>query len=187
MAQLADVTDEDSVARMIQMTETAFGGVDILVSNASVRGQVPTLEMSLEEWHRVLAVPLDGAFLLAKACIPLMTRRGGGRIIALGGVAPCIGTGSRVHLLAAKAGLIRGLATEFAPRGITCNIVSPGVIDTQRPLSAGPVPPMSTRPPIDRKGDPDEVAAMIHYLCLPEAAYVTGQTLHVNGGLYFGS
>jgi len=190
MAQIADVTDPDAVARMIQMAETAFGGVDILVSNASVRGQVPTLEMSLDEWHRVLAVPLDGAFLLAKACIPLMTRRGGGRIIALGGVAPYIGTSSRVHLLAAKAGLvglIRGLAAEFAPRGITCNVVSPGVIDTQRPMSAGPLPPMNTRPPIDRKGDPDEVAAMIHYLCLPEAAYVTGQTLHVNGGLYYGT
>ena len=189
MAHVADVTNEEAVQKMVGMAATAFGRIDIMVSNASVRGQVPIEEMSLEEWHRVLAVPLDGAFLLSKACIPHMKKNNWGRIITLGGISAYIGTKNRAHLLAAKAGLVgftRGIAAEVADRGITCNVVSPGHIDTDRPASAGVRPPLVVRPPIDRFGRPDEVASMVRYLCLPEAAYITGQTMHVNGGLYMG-
>ena len=189
MAHVADVTNEEAVQKMVGMATMAFGRIDIMVSNASVRGQVPIEEMSLEEWHRVLAVPLDGAFLLSKACIPHMKKNNWGRIITLGGISAYIGTKNRAHLLAAKAGLVgftRGIAAEVADRGITCNVVSPGHIDTDRPASAGVRPPLVVRPPIDRFGRPDEVASMVRYLCLPEAAYITGQTMHVNGGLYMG-
>lgn len=189
VAHVADVTDEAAVSEMVATAKKAFGRIDILVSNASVRGQVPFLEMSLKEFHRVLAVPLDGAFLCARACIPHMISAGGGRIITLGGISAYIGTQNRAHLLTAKAGLVgltRGLAAEFAKDKITCNVISPGHIDTDRPASAGARPPMKTPPPIDRMGSVEEIAGMVHYLCLPEADYITGQTLHVNGGLYMG-
>jgi|TARA_B110000261_G_scaffold162060_1_gene204859 3-oxoacyl-[acyl-carrier protein] reductase len=189
MAHVADVTNEEAVEKMVRMATMAFGRIDIMVSNASVRGQVPIEEMSLEEWHRVLAVPLDGAFLLSKACIPHMKKNNWGRIVTLGGISAYIGTKNRAHLLAAKAGLVgftRGIAAEVADHGITCNVVSPGHIDTDRPASAGIRPPLVVQPPVNRLGLPDEVASMVRYLCLPEAAYITGQTMHVNGGLYMG-
>lgn len=189
MAHVADVTNEDAVQKMVTMAATAFGRVDIMVSNASVRGQVPIEDMTLEEWHRVLSVPLDGAFLLSKACIPHMKKNNWGRIVTLGGISAYIGTKNRAHLLAAKAGLVgftRGIAAEVADRGITCNVVSPGHIDTDRPASAGVRPPLVVQPPVNRLGQIDEVASMVRYLCLPEAAYITGQTMHVNGGLYMG-
>jgi len=189
IAHIANVTDEDAVSKMIETTVDAFGRIDILVSNASIRGQVPITEMSLQQWKEVLSVPLDGAFLCARACVPHMENAGGGRIITLGGISAYIATANRAHVLAAKAGLVgltRGLAVELAPLGITCNVVSPGHIDTERPASAGERPPMKTPPPVNRFGTPDEIAGMIHYLCQPEAAYITGQTLHVNGGMYMG-
>lgn len=189
MAHVADVTDEEAVQKMVDLTVTAFGKVDIMVSNASIRGQVPVDEMTLEEWHRVLAVPLDGAFLLSKACIPHMKKNNWGRIITLGGISAYIGTKNRAHLLAAKAGLVgftRGIAAEVAEFGITCNVVSPGHIETDRPASAGVRPRLTVQPPINRFGSIDEVASMVRYLSLPEASYITGQTMHVNGGLYMG-
>jgi len=189
IAHIADVTDEEAVNDMADAAIEAFGRIDILVSNASIRGQVPITEMSLQQWRDVLAVPLDGAFLCARACIPHMEKAGGGRIITLGGISAYIATANRAHVLAAKAGLVgltRGLAVELAPIGITCNVVSPGHIDTERPASAGIRPPMKTPPPVDRFGKPEEIAGMIRYLCQPEAAYITGQTLHVNGGMYMG-
>ncbi len=83
-------------------------------------------------------------------------------------------------------GFNRGIADEVADHGSTCNVVSPGHIDTDRPASAGIRPPLVVQPPVNRLGLPDEVASMVRYLCLPEAAYITGQTMHVNGGLYMG-
>jgi 3-oxoacyl-[acyl-carrier protein] reductase len=189
MAHVADVTDEEAVKNMVSLVMSAFGKVDIMVSNASIRGQVPVEEMTLEEWHQVLAVPLDGAFLLSKACIPHMKKNNWGRIVTLGGISAYIGTKNRTHLLAAKAGLVgftRGIAAEVAEFGITCNVVSPGHIETDRPASAGARPPLTVKPPINRFGSIDEVASMVLYLSLPEASYITGQTMHVNGGLYMG-
>ncbi len=189
MAHIGDITDEAVVNKMVEMAAAAFGKVDILISNASIRGQKPIEQMSLEEWHRVLSVPLDGAFLLSKACLPYMKKGKWGRVVTLGGVSAYIGTKNRVHLLTAKAGLVgftRGLAAEVADHGITCNVVSPGHIDTERPASAGVRPPLDVPPMVNRLGAPDEIASMVRYLCLPEAAYITGQTLHVNGGLYLG-
>jgi 3-oxoacyl-[acyl-carrier protein] reductase len=189
LAHIADVTNEDAVNKMMETAVKAFGSVDILICNASLRAQKPFQEITVEEWHRTIAVTLDGAFFCARAAAPHMIKNRWGRIIGLGGMSSNLGMAKRLHVLAAKAGLVgmmRGLATELAPHNITCNIVAPGQIETDRPKSAGPRPSMDTPPPINRLGHVEEIAGMIHYLCLPEADYITGQTMHVNGGVYYG-
>lgn len=189
IACLANVTDRNAVDRMVAEATDAFGGVDILVLNASSRGQVPFLEMSHEDWRRVIDISIDGAFHCAQATLPHMKSQGWGRIVTLGGISWHIGTRNRVHNLVSKSGLAgftRGLAVEFAEDGITVNCVSPGFIDTERPASAGVRPPLKLHPAVDRLGTVDEIASMVRYLCLPESAYVTGQIMHVNGGLFLG-
>lgn len=187
---MADITDATSVKGMVERAKSDLGGVDILVLNASSRGQTPFLEMTYEQYRRVIDITLDGAFFLSQACIPMMQEKGWGRIVTLGGVAWHTGTPTRVHSLTSKAGITgftRGLASEFAKDGITSNSVSPGFTDTVRPASAGKHPVSPTNAFIERKGTTDEVASMVTYLCLPEAAYITGQIMHVNGGMYLGN
>ena len=189
IACMANVTDAEAVKAMAQRAKDERGGVDILVINASARGQVPFLEMTFEQFHNVVDISIDGAFHLSQACIPFMKDKGWGRIVTLGGVSWHVGTPTRVHNLVAKSGLTgftRGLAVEFAMDGITANSVSPGFIDTVRPASAGKLPNRPVKAPVERMGTSEEVASMVHYLCLPESAYVTGQTMHVNGGMYLG-
>ena len=136
-----DVSNEIAVQEMIAQAVDGFGRLDILVCCAGIFGrETPFLEMSLEEWHEILSVALDGAFILAKAAVPEMIRRGGGSLIGLSGVSHHAGAVGRVHVNASKAGLeglIRGLAMELAPHGITANCVAPGSIDTVRGPSAG--------------------------------------------------
>ena len=125
---------------MVDAAVKEFGGVDIAVNNAGLRRQTPFLQMTLDEWHEILSVALDGAFILAKACAPEMIKRGGGTLIGLSGISHHAGAVGRVHVNASKAGLegfIRGLAMELAPHGITANCVAPGSIDTVRGPSAG--------------------------------------------------
>ncbi len=186
---IADVSDPDAVARMMAAATEAMGGLDILVSNAGLRRQTPFLEMGFAEWREILSVALDGAFILARAGIPHMVARGGGAFVALSGVSTHVGTPNRCHVSASKAGLeglVRALAVELAPHGVTCNAVSPGAIDTVRGASAGTLPSnLAERGiPLGRKGTVDEIAAMVAYLAGPDARYVTGQTIHVNGGVF---
>jgi 3-oxoacyl-[acyl-carrier protein] reductase len=147
--------------------------------------------MNLEEWHEILSVALDGAFILAKAVAPEMVKRGGGSIIGLSGISHHAGASGLVHVNASKAGLegfIRGLAIELAPHGITANCVAPGSIDTVRGASAGGPHGrgLSRDIPAGRQGKPEEIAAMVRFLAGPEGRYVTGQTIHVNGGMFLG-
>jgi 3-oxoacyl-[acyl-carrier protein] reductase len=189
IACMANVTDADAVKAMAERARDELGGVDILVLNASARGQVPFLDMTFEQFHNVVDISIDGMFHLSQACIPMMREKGWGRIVTIGGVSWHVGTPTRVHNLVAKSGLsgfTRGLAVEFAQDGITANSVSPGFIDTVRPASAGALPNRPVKAPVERMGTVDEVASMVHYLCLPESAYVTGQIMHVNGGMYLG-
>src|SRR5437762_10908847 len=188
---LADVSKADAVAGMIDAAVKEFGGVDIAVNNAGLRRQTPFLQMNLEEWHEILAVALDGAFILAKASVPEMIKRGGGTLIGLSGVSHHAGSSGRIHVNASKAGLegmIRGLAIELAPHNITANCVAPGSIDTVRGPSAGGAHGrgMGREIPSGRQGRPEEIAAMVRFLAGPEGHYVTGQTIHVNGGLFLG-
>lgn len=189
IACMANVTDKTAVNQMFANAADAFGGVDILVLNASSRGQVPFLEMTHEEWRNVIDITLDGAFHCAQAALPMMQKNGWGRIVTLGGISWHVGTSTRVHNLVSKSGLAgftRGLAVEFAEDGITVNCVSPGFIDTVRPASAGARPNREIDAPVPRLGTVDEIAAMVKYLCSPEAGYTTGQIMHVNGGMYLG-
>jgi 3-oxoacyl-[acyl-carrier protein] reductase len=189
---LADVSKPEAVMAMVEAAVTEFGGVDIAVNNAGLRRQTAFLQMNLEEWHEILAVALDGAFILAKAVVPEMIKRGGGALIGLSGVSHHAGSTGRVHVNASKAGLeglMRGLAMELAPHNITANCVAPGSIDTVRgPSAGGPHGrgAISRGIPLGRQGRPEEIAAMVRFLAGPEGRYVTGQTIHVNGGLFFG-
>lgn len=189
LAHVADVTDADAVRAMVAAAVAAFGRVDILVSNAAVRRQQPFLEMSYDDWRQIIAVPLDGAFHCAQACVPHMIEAGGGAIVTIGGISTHIGTPNRAHVSAAKSGLVgltRALAVELAPHNIRANCVSPGSIDTVRGASAGARPAQmgGNDIPAGRLGKPEEIAAMVRHLCRPDAAYITGQTIHVNGGMF---
>ena len=189
MAARADVSRPDEVEKMVAACLARFGGLDVVVSNAGLRRQTALLDISLDEWREIMSVALDGAFILARATVPHLIARGGGRIVALSGVSTHIGTPNRCHVSASKAGLeglMRALAVELAPAGITCNSVSPGSIDTQRGASAGARPGTLTDQgiPIGRKGTVDEIAAMVRHLAGPMGGYITGQTLHVNGGVF---
>jgi 3-oxoacyl-[acyl-carrier protein] reductase len=174
---------------MIDAAMEKFGRIDIAVSNAAHRKQTPFLEMSYDEWKGVLGVALDGAFNVCQACAKHMVARGeGGSIVTLSGISNRVGTLNRIHVNAAKAGLegfTRGLAREMAPHGINVNAVAPGMIDTTRGASAGARPGMNDRGiPLNRMGTVDEIAGMVRLLCTPEGAYTTGQTIHINGGVY---
>lgn len=189
MAHRADVSDEAAVAGMVAAAEAAFGGIDIAVLNAGLRRQTPFLEMPLAEWREILSVALDGAFILSRAVVPSMIRRGGGAIVGLSGISTHVGTPNRVHVSASKSGLeglMRALAVELAPQGIRCNSVSPGSIDTQRGASAGALPATLAERgvPLGRKGSVEEIAAVVRLLVGPEGGYITGQTIHVNGGAF---
>ena len=183
---LADVSNPQAVAAMVESVVKAHGGIDIAVSNAGLRRQTPFLDMSFAEWREILSVALDGAFLLGKAFIPQMVAKGqGGAFVAMSGVSTHVGTLNRCHVSASKSGLeglMRALARELAPHKITCNAVAPGAIDTARAATAGPRPIQGRPIPLGRLGQVDEIAAMVRLLVGPEGTFITGQTMHVNGG-----
>ncbi|MCH8918991.1 MAG: SDR family oxidoreductase [Proteobacteria bacterium] len=186
---MADVTDEAAVDGLAQAAIDAFGGINILVNNAAVRRQQSLESMSLAEWRAITAIILDAAFLCARACLPHMVAAGGGAIVNIGGISAHFGAVDRPHVIAAKAGVIgltKAIAVDYAGRNIRANCVVPGTMDTTRGEDAHPVAPHpgGHKALIDRLGTPGELAAAVRYLCGPDAGYVTGQTLHVNGGRY---
>ena len=190
LARVGDVADEASVRGWVDDVIERFGRLDILVHNAALRRTQPFESMTLAQWREITGVILDGAFLCARHAIPHMLAAGGGRIVNIGGLAAHIGASQRAHVAAAKSGLTgftRALAVEFAERGINANCVVPGTIDTVRGESAGrPALFHAGEDPsvLGRRGRPQEVAALVRHLCLPEAGYITGQTLHVSGGAF---
>ena len=184
---LGDVTVEDDVARIFETAQKEFGGVDVLVNNAAIRAQSPFLEMTFDDWRGTNAVILDGAFLCSRAALRSMVGRGGGTIVNLGGVSAHVGAKDRAHVATAKAGLVgltKSLALEFADRNITVNCVAPGKIGGKRSATAGKSPEMASRPIVGRDGEIEEAAFVILSLCMPEARFMTGQTVHVSGGMY---
>jgi 3-oxoacyl-[acyl-carrier protein] reductase len=182
LVQLADVADEEAVTRMTAEAVRCFGRIDILVNNAGMRGQRPFLEMTLQHWRELIGVDLDGAFLCSRAVLRHMVASKYGRIVNIGGSTAHIGRSLRTHIGAAKTGLVgltRALATEFATHGVTVNCVVPGRIGGSA---------MSQRvklatPPVGREGTAEEVAELIRTLCLPTSGFITGQTIHISGGL----
>ncbi|MEO3474315.1 SDR family NAD(P)-dependent oxidoreductase [Roseomonas sp. CAU 1739] len=190
IALRADVSNEDAVAAMAAAVAKQLGGVDILVCNAGLRRQTAFLDMSLAEWREILSVALDGAFILSRAFLPQMVARGGGSIIALSGISTHVGTPNRAHVSASKSGLeglMRAVAVEFGPQGVRANCVAPGAVDTTRGASAGAMPNSLGRDqgiPQRRKADVQEIADVVRLLAGPEGGYITGQTIHVNGGAF---
>ena len=187
MAVVADVADEPQVGGMFAAAIERFGKVDILVSNAAIRPHKPFLELTLEDYERVRGVVLDGAFYCARAAIPSMKRNGSGRIVFLTGDGAWNGSAQRSHVSAAKMGVVglaRGLASEFAPDNIRVNVVSPGRIDTTRDLAWYPQQNMAdtSEIPLGRLGAVDDIAAACVFLVTDDCGFITGQTIHVNGG-----
>jgi 3-oxoacyl-[acyl-carrier protein] reductase len=182
---VGDIADAAACKTMAANALKRFGRIDFLVLNASIRTERPFLELSYEEWRTPLSITLDGSFYLAQACIPSMLENGGGAIVTLGGMMALSGAARRVHGSVAKHGLVgltRGLAREFADRGIRVNCIAPGQMDTAR-AAGRQVRDIADAIPMKRKGDPDEIATTVRFLCGPGASYITGQTIHVNGGM----
>jgi 3-oxoacyl-[acyl-carrier protein] reductase len=190
LAALADVADEAAVARMIAAAAERFGRIDVVVNNAAGRPEQPFESIALTDWRGVLATILDGAFLVAKAALPHLKRSGAGAIVNIGGVSGHIGTRHRAHVVTAKAGLAgltKAMAHDLAPYGITANCVVPGLIETERdPNAQLPHHHSVSRTLTGRLGAPEDIAGMVRFLAGPKARYITGQTLHVNGGMYLG-
>ena len=188
MAVLADVTDAAAVERMLAETRRRFGRLDILVNNAAIRAVEDIERIGLERWREVTGVILDGAWNCIHASLNLLKESTSGAVINIGGMSAHSGAKGRPHVVAAKAGLVgltRGLAHDLAPFGITVNCVVPGLIETVRGASSGTRSAHQGRETLlGRRGTPEEVAAAVRFLAGPGARYITGQTLHVNGGAF---
>jgi 3-oxoacyl-[acyl-carrier protein] reductase len=190
-AYVGDIGDPKVAAALAETALRQFGRIDILVNNAALRGELTLEQMSYADWRAVLDVTLDGAFHCTKACLDALKKSGGGRIVNIGGLSAHTGAKHRAHVVTAKAGLVgltRALAHELADSHITVNCVVPGLIGTPRPKSAPEPAHHLTHSTISgARGTPDDVAALVRYLCSPAAGYVTGQSIHANGGAYLGS
>ena len=187
MYYVADVADPVAVQTMTDAVISKFGKLSILVNNAAVRGNSRLEELNLEEWRRIFNPIVEGSMLCTQSALPHIRAAGGGTIILLGGIASYIGVAGRTHVGAAKAalgGFMKGLVHEVGADDIRVNMVVPGHIDTVRGTAAGVRPNYDMTYLLDRVGRPEEVAAMIRSLCGPAGRYVTGQTIHVSGGVY---
>jgi len=189
---VADITQRVEVDAMLAEIGRQCGRLDILVNNAALRFEKPFAELSYGEWRRGFDVCVDGAFHCTQAALPWLMRSDAAAVVNIGGLTAHTGAVGRPGVVAAKSalvGLTRALALELAPSGITVNCVAPGLIDTTRvAASASPNPAHRAlhASVLGRRGEPGEVADAVAWLAGPHARYVTGQTLHVNGGAYFG-
>ncbi|WP_102958094.1 SDR family NAD(P)-dependent oxidoreductase [Mangrovicella endophytica] len=188
VAVAGDLSTSAGAGEVVQSAAAALGGLDILVNNAALRADAPIEEIDDESWARIRSSILDASFFSIRAALPFLRQSASGAIINIGGVAAHAGVAERAHVAAAKAGvagLTRAVAAELAADGITVNCVSPGRIETAR---QGHVPKhFIERPtPLGRGGEPAEVAALVAFLAGPDARYLTGQTVHLNGGWYMG-
>ena len=189
---VADVTDHTAVTRMMDQISQRWGRLDVLVNNAAVRHEAALSDVSPQDWRATLAVLLDGASFCSQAALPLLRQSPCGTIVNFGGMTARTGAANRVHVVTAKAGLegmTRALAHDLSPQGITVNCISPGMINTVRDgSSASAVPKHHAKhaPLLGRRGTTAEVAASVVWLAGPSARFITGQTIHVNGGAYLG-
>lgn len=184
-----DVTSADSVARLLDNIQKDFGAPWILVNNAGITKDNLLMRMSDEEWLDVVNTNLNAVFRLSKACLRGMTKARSGRIINISSVVGAMGNAGQTNYAATKAGLMgfaKSLAREVGSRNITVNSVAPGFIDTDmtRALTEEQRQSLQVGIALGRLGTPEEVAGVVRFLCSDVAAYITGETIHVNGGLY---
>jgi 3-oxoacyl-[acyl-carrier protein] reductase len=191
LAHIGDVADAAAVQAMADLATKQFGRIDILVNNAALRREKPFAEMSYAEWREIMGVTLDGAFHCTKACLAALRKSGAGVIVNIGGLSAHTGAANRAHVVTAKAGIVgftRALAHDLADDGITVNCVVPGLIGTPRPKDKPePAHHLTHQTITGKRGTPDDVAAMVRFLCSPAARYITGQAIHANGGAYLGA
>ena len=185
----ADVTDPGNVERMVGVALERFGRVDILVNNAGIARDQLLLRMKRDDWDGVLATNLTAVFTCTQAVLRPMLKQRFGRIINISSVVGQMGNSGQANYAASKAGLIgfaKSVAREVASRGITVNVVVPGLIDTDmtRAVIPGAHGDWTSKIPLGRLGTPEEVAGAVCFLASDKAAYITGQVLGVNGGLY---
>ena len=190
MVLMADVAQREAVEAMAERALAEFGRVDILVNNAAIRPHKPFTEVSVADWEAVRGVVLDGALYLTRAVLPSMVANKYGRILFFAGDGSYTGGKGRACVSAAKMGLIglaRALASEFAEHDIRVNVVSPGSIDTRRdhPEWYQGRPPSAAGIPLGRQGKVEEIAAACLFLASEDGGFITGQTIHVNGGAHY--
>ena len=190
LVHIGDVTDAAAVQAMADAAVKQFGRIDILINNAALRREKPFGEMSYAEWREIMDVTLDGAFHCVKACLSSLRKSGAGAIVNIGGLSAHTGAKDRAHVVTAKAGIIgftRALAHDLASDGITVNCVVPGLIGTPRPKdSPEPAHHLIHQTITGKRGQPQDVATAVRFLCSPAARYINGQTVHANGGAYLG-
>ncbi|MFA5627527.1 MAG: 3-oxoacyl-ACP reductase FabG [Thiohalomonadaceae bacterium] len=184
-----NVTDQASIDAVLAAITSEFGAPSILVNNAGITRDNLLMRMKDEEWDELIDTNLKSVYRMSKACLRAMTKARKGRIISIASVVGATGNAGQTNYAAAKAGIFgfsKSLAREIGSRGITVNAVAPGFIDTDmtRALSDEHKESMLKQIPLNRLGLPEEIAAAVAFLASPEAAYITGETLHVNGGMY---
>jgi 3-oxoacyl-[acyl-carrier protein] reductase len=188
VAVIGDIGDPKAAAAMAAAAVDRFGRIDILVNNAATRAEKAIELMTFEDWREIMAVVLDGAFHCVKACLPELKKSQAGAIINIGGLSAHTGSKHRAHVVAAKAGLIgltRALAHDLADDNVTVNCVSPGLIGTPRPAGVPePQHHLIHNTLSGLRGAPDDVAALVRFLAGPGGRYITGQTIHANGGSF---
>jgi 3-oxoacyl-[acyl-carrier protein] reductase len=187
---VADVTQRADVDAMIVAIAKRFERLDIVVNNAAIRHELAFADLPYADWRAAQAVCVDGAFHCTQAALPLLRDSKAGTVINIGGLTAQTGASKRAHVVTAKAalgGLTRALAHELAEFGITVNCVSPGMIDTVRKSASATAKPAHRarhKPLLGRLGRPDEIASAVVWLAGPGGRFITGQTLHINGGTY---
>jgi 3-oxoacyl-[acyl-carrier protein] reductase len=189
VGMMLDVTEQASVEKVVADIEAQFGTVSILVNNAGITRDNLLMRMKEEEWDAIMQTNLTSLFRVTKACLRAMMKARRGRIISIASVVGVSGNAGQANYSAAKAGVIgfsKSLAREVGSRGITANVVAPGFIDTDmtRELPEAQKQALLGQIPLARLGTPEEIAHAVAFLASPGAAYITGETLHVNGGMY---
>jgi len=189
LALKANVAASADVTAMLEQVVEKLGRVDILVNNAGITRDGLILRMKDEDWDLVLSINLKGAFLCAKAALKHMTKQRSGTIINIASIVGAMGNAGQANYVASKAGLIgltKTIAREYANRNITANAVAPGFIETAmtQALSENVRQELAKQIPMGKLGSPQDVANAVRFLASPEASYITGQVVHVNGGMY---
>ncbi len=184
-----NVTDVESIESTLKTINDEFGALDILVNNAGITRDNLLMRMKDDEWTDIMDTNLTSIFRLSKAVLRGMMKKRNGRIINVGSVVGTMGNAGQTNYSAAKAGVIgftKSMAREVASRGVTVNTVAPGFIETDMTKALNDEQRAATlsQVPAGRLGDPREIASAVAFLASPEAAYITGETLHVNGGMY---